>query len=200
MCPSGRLPGLTESFVAKKMDEREFAIVDAIDRDLNLTQRELSQEVGLSLGMTNIVLKRLVKKGYVKIRGLNRKKVQYILTPQGLIEKTKKSYRYLLKTINQFSLAKQKIQELVLNQYRKGKKEFLILGDGELADLTEIALKDLNKEDLIYKKISQRQRFDGANSVVLIVNPKFGYLKNNSRYLNLLSEISRNSTIFGAQE
>lgn len=178
------------------MDEREFAIVDAIGRDLNLTQRELSQEVGLSLGMTNIVLKRLVKKGYVKIRGLNRKKVQYILTPQGLIEKTKKSYRYLLKTINQFSLAKQKIQELVLNQYRKGKKEFLILGDGELADLTEIALKDLNKEDLIYKKISRKQKFNHSNSVVLIVNPKFAYLKNNSRYLNLLSEISGSSTIY----
>lgn len=180
------------------MDEKEFAIVDAIGRDLNLTQRELSQRLGLSLGMTNIVLKRLVKKGYVKIRGLNRKKVQYILTPQGLIEKTRKSYRYLLKTINQFSLAKRQIQELVLHQYREGKKEFLILGDGELANLTEIALKDLSKEDLIYKKISQRQRFDDANSIVLIVNPKFSYLKNNSRYLNLLSEISRSSTIYGA--
>ena len=79
--------------------ERELKIIEEISQDKNLTQRKISHRLGLSLGMTNIILKRLVSKGYIKVKGLDRRKVQYILTPKGFTEKTKKSYRYFLKTI-----------------------------------------------------------------------------------------------------
>ncbi len=76
--------------------ERELKIIEEISREKNLTQRKISHKLGLSLGMTNLVLKRLANKGYIKVKGLNRRKVQYILTPKGFAEKTKKSYRYYL--------------------------------------------------------------------------------------------------------
>jgi DNA-binding MarR family transcriptional regulator len=77
--------------------ERELRIIEEISQNQNLTQRKISHKLGLSLGMTNIILKRLASKGYIKVKGLNRRKVQYILTPKGFAEKTKKSYRYFLK-------------------------------------------------------------------------------------------------------
>jgi len=172
------------------MDEKEFAVLSTVGKDVNLTQRQVSREVGLSLGMTNVVLKRLVRKGYLKMRGLNQRKIEYILTPRGFIEKTKKSYRYVLKTINQVSLLKQRIQEIILREYAKGKRKFLILGDGELADLTEIAFNDLGKNDLVYKKISRQKRRNYSDSVVLVVNPEFTHFKTNNRYINLVSETS----------
>ncbi len=79
------------------ISERELRIIEEISRDRNLTQRKISHRLGLSLGMTNLILKRLVNKGYVKVRGLNRRKVQYILTPTGFAEKTKKILSVFLK-------------------------------------------------------------------------------------------------------
>ncbi len=69
--------------------EREPKIIEEISQDKNSTQRKISHKLGLSLGMTNIILKRLDSKGYIKVKGLNRRKVQYILTLKGFAEKTK---------------------------------------------------------------------------------------------------------------
>jgi len=46
--------------------ERELRIIEEISQDKNLTQRKISHRLRLSLGMTNIILKRLVNKGYIK--------------------------------------------------------------------------------------------------------------------------------------
>ena len=122
------------------ISDRELRIIEEISRDRNLTQRKISHRVALSLGMTNLILKRMVSKGYVKIKGLDKRKVQYILTPKGFIEKTKKSYGYSLKTIHSLKEMKEKIQELISMEYKKGKSHFTILGDGELADIIELSL------------------------------------------------------------
>ena len=111
------------------IDERELRIIEEISQNQNLTQRKISHKLGLSLGMTNIILKRLASKGYIKVKGLNRRKVQYILSPKGFAEKTKKSYRYFLKTIHSLQEMKKKIQRLILMEYKEGKTHFVILGD-----------------------------------------------------------------------
>ena len=82
----------------ERIEDYEFKIIDEIGKDLNITQRKISRQIGLSLGMTNILIKRLIRKGYVKVKGLNRRNVQYILTPQGFAEKVRKTHRYLLNT------------------------------------------------------------------------------------------------------
>ena len=82
-----------------EINERELRVIEEVSRDKNLTQRKISHSLGLSLGTTNLILKKLVSKGYIKMRQLNRRKIQYILTPKGFAEKVKKSYRFFLKTI-----------------------------------------------------------------------------------------------------
>ncbi len=115
--------------------ERELRIIEEISQNRNLTQRKISRRLGLSLGITNLILKRLASKGYIKVKGLNRRKVQYIITPKGFTEKTKKSYRYFLKTIHSLREMKKKIQQLILVECKKGETHFIILGEGELADI-----------------------------------------------------------------
>jgi len=159
--------------MAKKMNssiigERELKIIDEISRDRNLTQRKISEGVGLSLGMTNLILKRLASKGYIKVKGLDKRKVQYILTPKGFTEKAKRSYRYLLKTIHSLQEMKKKIQQLILIEYEKGKTHFIISGDGELADIIELSLKDLNKSELEYRRVSRLEDINSSNTVVLL--------------------------------
>jgi len=66
-----------------EINERELRVIEEVGADKNLTQRKISHSLGLSLGTTNLILKKLVRKGYIKMRQLNRRKIQYILTPKG---------------------------------------------------------------------------------------------------------------------
>jgi len=173
---------------------RELRIIEEINRDRNLTQRKISHRLGLSLGMTNLILKRLVNKGYVKIKGLDKRKVQYILTPKGFAEKTKKSYRYFLKTIHSFREMKKKIQQLISIEYKKGETYFIILGDGELADIVELSLERLDKSDLVYRRVSRLKEIKSNNGVILLTESK-PQIKAGSgygayRWIDVLSTIS----------
>jgi len=152
--------------------ERELKIIEEISRNKNLTQRKISKGVGLSLGMTNLILKRLVNKGYIKVKGLDRRKVQYILTPKGFAEKAKKSYRYFLKTIHSLQEMKKKIQRLILAEYQKGNTNFIILGDGELADIVELSLESSGKSNLKYRRISRLEEIENNNAVILLADNK----------------------------
>lgn len=135
------------------VEEREYKFLDLLSREENLSQRKIALKTGLSLGMTNIILKKLIKKGYVKIKGLNRRKMRYILTPKGFSEKAKKSYNYTVKTIREFKRYIEKIREFILNEYSAGTKEFVIIGDGEMIGIIEFVFKTIDIPDIVVKKI-----------------------------------------------
>lgn len=148
--------------------EEEFRLIREVGKDNNLTQRKISQKTGISLGTVNLILKRLTKKGYVKVRRLNRRNLQYLLTPKEFAEITKRSYHYLLTTIDSVRKIKAEVQELVLQEYRKGKTQFIIFGDGELADIIELSLKNLDKSNLKYRRASRVEEINSDKAVILL--------------------------------
>lgn len=172
----------------EKIEDYEFKIIDEIGKDLNTTQRKISRQIGLSLGMTNIIMKRLIAKGYVKVKGLNRRNVQYILTPRGFAEKVKKTHRYLLRSIDTLKTVKEKIQDTVLECYEKGERNFTVLGKGELADTVEISLRAMGKEDIRYSRARTPEEINSKNSIILIADGNIQ--RRNNRYLNILEAIS----------
>jgi len=172
----------------ERIEDYEFKIIDEIGKDLNTTQRKISRQIGLSLGMTNIIMKRLIAKGYVKVKGLNRRNVQYILTPRGFAEKVKKTHRYLLRSIDTLKAIKEKIQDTVLEYYKKGERNFTILGKGELADIVEISLRDMRKRDLRYLRARTPEEVNSKHSIILLADRNIQ--KKNNRYLNILEAIS----------
>ncbi|MFB0526953.1 MAG: winged helix-turn-helix transcriptional regulator [bacterium] len=172
----------------ERIEDYEFKIIDEIGKDLNTTQRRISHQIGLSLGMTNLIIKRLIAKGYVKVKGLNRRNVQYILTPRGFAEKVRKTHRYLLRTIDTLKTVKEKIQDTVLEYYEKGERNFTILGKGELADVVEISLRDIGKRDLRYSRARTSEEINNKNTIVLLADKNIQ--KRNNRYLNILEAIS----------
>jgi len=89
---------------------KEFSILSYIEQNSDATQRELSEHVGVSLGMINILLKRLVKKGLVKIERLQPNSVKYFLTPQGIASKLERTYGYIVRTYRELSLFKGSIK------------------------------------------------------------------------------------------
>ena len=80
----------------------EFILIQEISKSDTHTQRSLSQNIGLSLGTTNLLIQRLARKGLIKITQLDWKRTQYLLTLKGALEKTNKMYRHTLYTIRLF--------------------------------------------------------------------------------------------------
>ncbi len=106
------------------LNEREFELVNIVGAQLAQNQRDLSKQMNMSLGMTNMLLRRLISKGYIRIQQLNSRKVQYLLTPKGFTEKMRKSVKYTLKTINSISLIKIRLRDIISNLYAQGQREF----------------------------------------------------------------------------
>jgi predicted transcriptional regulator len=66
-----------------------------VERDGAVTQRSLSTKLGVALGLTNLYLKRLAQRGYIKITTIPSHRVRYLLTPQGFAEKSRLAYLYM---------------------------------------------------------------------------------------------------------
>lgn len=144
---------------AETLPENEFSLIREITRDPEQTQRELSQNVGISLGMTNLLLKRLIKKGYIKVKQLNWNKTHYLLTFKGVMEKTRKSYAYALHAWRQTRKITVAIQETVIGEYRRGARRAVVVAWPETAALIREALAD---KDLTGLEVSY---VDGFNSL-----------------------------------
>ena len=126
--------------------EKEYKLLSQVSKDPTGTQREISRQLGFSLGMTNILLKRLIHKGYIKISQLNRRKVKYFLTPRGIAQKIKRTHQYLSYTFHSLKEIKYKIQTVLLSEYKKGRRKFIVSGHGELADITDSKQKIINNK------------------------------------------------------
>ncbi len=124
------------------MDEREFELINIIGGEMGANQRDLSRQMNLSLGMTNMLIRRLITKGYLRIQQLNKKKVEYLLTPRGFSEKMRKSVRYTMKTVGSIGLIRQSISRLLKELYSEGVRKFYVTGNTDLSLLIEMAVRE----------------------------------------------------------
>lgn len=167
-----------------EISEKEFAVIREISNNHKPNQRIIAKSVGISLGLTNLIIKRLIKKGYIKIKEVLPRTIQYMLTPKGFAEKTRKTYHFTLQTIKTLEAIKANIQEIVTDVYKKGARGFVILGNGELASLAEIAFKnlDLGGIELKTQLVSNRRK----NVCNLLFN-----INGVQQRMDLLQEVSK---------
>ena len=130
----------------KTHDQHNYRILSRIDSGKRITQRSIAHELGIALGLANLLIKRLVKKGYVKTgRAIKGKRIRYLLTPQGIAEKTRLSIGYLENTIRLYTETKDKIRRSLLNLAgltgEENKRQRVVFyGAGEVAEIAYIAL------------------------------------------------------------
>ena len=79
-----------------------LGVLSAIEEDDRATQRAISRDLGIALGLTNAYLKRCVKKGFIKVRQIPANRYTYYLTPQGFAEKSRLTAEYLSISFNFF--------------------------------------------------------------------------------------------------
>ncbi len=121
--------------------EREIAILELLANGNAATQRQVADASGFSLGFVNAVVRRLVRTGHLKIQSLTAKKVRYILTPKGLSEKSRRSYDYLKRTVRTYNTCLERIGSLIDGRIQSGQRRFVVVGEGDIAELVSIALR-----------------------------------------------------------
>ncbi len=130
---------------------RNLEILTAIGEGRPLTQRALAQRLGVALGLTNLYLKRLAKKGFIKIvefprKPAARKRLTYLLTPKGIAEKTSLTYEHMRYSLNLYRRARQTLRESLELLPENGAKRIALCGTGEAAELAYLTLKEFGLE------------------------------------------------------
>ena len=74
---------------------RELRVFEEIDQNPELTQRQLSRKMGVALGVGNLLLKNLAKKGFIKVTHLSWKRWIYVITPKGMTRKVNLTLSYI---------------------------------------------------------------------------------------------------------
>ncbi len=133
--------------------ERDLEILTAVGEERPLTQRALAQRLGVALGLTNLYLKRLAKKGYIKIvdfprKPAARKRLRYLLTPKGIAEKTRLTYEHVAYSLSLYRRARQTLRESLSHLPGNGMKRIALYGTGEAAELAYLTLKEFGIEPL----------------------------------------------------
>lgn len=101
------------------------------------TQRALARTAGLSLGMTNVLLKRFTEKGWVTVKRVNARNLHYALTPEGVQEIARRTYRYLKRTARSTALYRDLLEEHVLAAKREGVHTLVLAGPSDLDFILE---------------------------------------------------------------
>lgn len=125
---------------------RFFLLMEEIAREEPVTQRELSRRLDIALGLVNSYLKNLVAKGYVRIKAFPRKRYAYILTPQGLSEKSRLAYQHLSYFTNLYRIARQDYAALFRALTVAGVRGVSFCGVDEVADIAYLSLRETRLE------------------------------------------------------
>jgi len=128
------------------------------------TQRSLAASSGLSLGMTNVLLKRFSEKGWVTVKRFNARNLQYALTPEGVQEIARRTYRFLKRTARDASFYRDILEEYVLSAKREGVHTLVLAGASDLDFVLEYVCE---RHGLLFLKTAdprraQSLRGDGA--------------------------------------
>lgn len=122
---------------------RDMSLLQEVTQTPSATQRELSKRIGAALGLTNLMLRRLIKKGYIKISGTKRSRIRYLITPQGIIEKSRLTLEFFQYSLHLYSRVRQVWRQQLAIVERRGASRILLYGTGELAEIAFLTIQEM---------------------------------------------------------
>lgn len=117
---------------------RELSLLEQIETDPDVNQATLATQLGVAVGTVNWHLKRLIAKGYVKVKRAERKKLRYIITPEGIALRARLTIDYVERSFGLYRKTRQRVQEHIGEVRRAGFDRLRILGEGDVADICRL--------------------------------------------------------------
>jgi DNA-binding MarR family transcriptional regulator len=122
-------------------DIRELNLLQELEKNPIVSQRDLSHKFGIALGVTNACLKRMARRGWIRITNMDHRRIGYYLTPKGLAEKTKLTLRLVSWTVQHYSTLKDIIGERLLEIQNKGIERIVFYGVSDEMEIAYVTLQ-----------------------------------------------------------
>jgi DNA-binding MarR family transcriptional regulator len=163
---------------SKPLDSsRSLQLLSEISGDEPLSQRELSRRLGIAVGLVNSYLKNLVSKGFVRVKNFPSNRYAYLLTPQGIAEKSRLAYQHLSCFTSLYTVARQDYLELFRRLEQSGAREVAFCGVDEVAEIAYLSLRETRLELVaVMDDTRQGEMFFGLR----VVSLADGVFENNS--------------------
>jgi DNA-binding MarR family transcriptional regulator len=117
---------------------RDLALLQEIEADPDVSQARLAEELDVAIGTVNWHLKRLVEKGFVKVKRIRRRKLRYIITPDGLALRARLTLAYVQQSFSLFREVRQKVRELLHGLKNEGFQSVRLEGEGDIAEVCRL--------------------------------------------------------------
>jgi DNA-binding MarR family transcriptional regulator len=121
-----------------EIKQHEYALLDEIAQDSMVTQANLSDRLGIAVGSVNWYIKRLIHRGWVKVSHLDRTRLKYDLTSEGLAIFTQRALLYARNSLKVYGDFREKAKLLVVELMQKGINQVHIDGQDEMTDILRL--------------------------------------------------------------
>ena len=111
-----------------------------------ITQRDLSRRVGVALGLTNLILRRLITKAFIKIVNVSKSRIRYLITPKGMMEKARLTREYIEYSLLFYRSIRAFLVEHLARLAQEGHRRVLLCGTGELAEIAWLTMQEVTLE------------------------------------------------------
>ncbi len=118
---------------------RELTLLEQVERDPDVNQSALASQLGVAVGTVNWHLKRLIAKGYVKVQRAERKKLRYIITPEGIALRARLTVDYIERSFDLYHKTRQRVKDHLATVRAAGYNRVRIRGDGDVADICRLS-------------------------------------------------------------
>lgn len=118
-----------------KNEQLTLELLGAIEKRSDISQRHLSAQLGIALGLTNSYLKRCARKGYVKIQQVPANRYLYYLTPKGFAEKSRLTAQFLSTSLAFYRQSSEACSELFRHCEISGWRRIVLCGASDLAEI-----------------------------------------------------------------
>jgi DNA-binding MarR family transcriptional regulator len=113
---------------------REMILLEKIENDPNVTQASLATQLGVAVGTVNWHIKRMIAKGYVKVKRAERRKLRYIITPEGISFRAHLTIDYIEQSFLLYRNIRKRVRELLVELKYNGYDRVRIETESRLED------------------------------------------------------------------
>ena len=117
---------------------RDLGLLEEIERDPDTTQASMATRLGVAVGTVNWHVKRLIAKGYVKVKRAERRKLKYIITPEGLALRGRLTVAYVENSMTLYRRAREQARKALAAARRQGFQAVNVQGQGDIADVCRL--------------------------------------------------------------
>jgi DNA-binding MarR family transcriptional regulator len=117
---------------------RDLIILDQIEQNPDVKQTTLALHLGVAVGTVNWHIKRFIEKGYVKVKRAQRRKLRYIITPEGLALRARLTVDYIENSMHLYRRTRQRVLDSLECVHQAGYDGVRIVGDGDLAEVIRL--------------------------------------------------------------